>query len=92
MVKADGKMFSAWTGSMGGSEVEATHVVLECAAFDAGCGTMNRKALFIEVFKQVNNCNNLTEGRGQGNVLSFGCAEGCDALDFRFPENRAASI
>ena len=40
-------MFSTWAGLIGGSEVEATHVVLECAAFDAGGCTMNREALFI---------------------------------------------
>ena len=50
-MKADGKMFSARASSMSCSKVEATHVVLECAAFNAGGGAMNREALFIKVFK-----------------------------------------
>ena len=64
MVKADGEMFCAGTSAMCSSEIEATRVVLECAAFDAGGGTMNREALIVEVFKQVNNSNDLAEGRG----------------------------
>ena len=75
-------MFCARAGAMSGGQVEATHVVLECAAFDAGGGTMNREALVVDVFKQVNNSNDLAEGRGQSNVLSFSGAKGRDALDF----------
>ena len=77
---------------MCGGKVEAAHVVFECAAFDAWGGAMNREALLVEVFEEVNNGDDLAEGRGQSDVLSFGGAEGCDALDFRFPENRATSV
>ena len=51
MVKANGQMLSVRASLMCCSKVEATHVVLKCAAFNAGHSTMNGEALFVKVFK-----------------------------------------
>ena len=84
MMEPDGQMFCPRSSLVISSKIEATHVVLKSTTFDLGSSTMDRETLGVQIFKEMNDCNDFTKSGREGDVLSLSSAECSDGLNLGF--------
>ena len=92
MVETDGEMLGARARTVLSGELDAALIVFKHLTDNLWLFGGHRKTALPKLLKKVEEINNFTESRGEGNILGLSGAEGYERLHLGCPQNWASSV